>query len=62
MDFSAWQTALYALFSRGIENVFIELPGWPIFNFADSFICVAGAMMVFLAFRNVPLEGHIRRG
>jgi signal peptidase II len=38
---------------------FIELPGWPIFNLADSFICVAGAMMVFLAFRNVPLEGHV---
>jgi signal peptidase II len=41
---------------------FIELPGWPIFNLADSFICAAGAMMIFLAFRNVPIEGHARRG
>jgi signal peptidase II len=45
---------------RGHVIDFIELPSWPIFNLADSAICVAGAMMVVLAFRNVPLEGPTR--
>ena len=47
---------------RGYVIDFIELPAWPIFNLADSCICVAGAMMVYLAFRNVPLEGGPARG
>jgi signal peptidase II len=46
---------------RGYVIDFIELPGWPIFNLADSCICAAGAMMVYLAFRNVPLEGGAAR-
>lgn len=46
---------------RGHVIDFIELPSWPIFNLADSSICVAGAMMVVLAFRNVPLEGGAKR-
>jgi signal peptidase II len=46
---------------RGHVIDFIEVPSWPIFNLADSSICVAGAMMVVLAFRNVPLEGGARR-
>ena len=45
---------------RGYVIDFIEFPGWPIFNLADSCICAAGAMMVFLAFRNVPITGHAR--
>lgn len=40
---------------------FVEIPGWPIFNVADLSICVAGAMMVTLACRNVPLDGGPRR-
>lgn len=47
---------------RGHVIDFIELPGWPIFNLADSCICAAGALMVYLAFRNVPLEGGPARG
>lgn len=46
---------------RGHVIDFIEVPSWPIFNLADSAICVAGAMMVVLAFRNVPLEGGAKR-
>jgi signal peptidase II len=46
---------------RGHVIDFIEVPSWPIFNLADSSICLAGAMMVVLAFRNVPLEGGARR-
>ncbi len=45
---------------RGHVIDFIEVPSWPIFNLADSSICVAGAMMVILAFRNVPIEGGHR--
>lgn len=37
---------------------FVELPGWPIFNLADLSICLAGAMMVALAVRNIPLDGR----
>lgn len=37
---------------------FVEIPGWPIFNVADLSICVAGAMMVALAVRNIPLDGR----
>jgi signal peptidase II len=37
---------------------FVEIPGWPIFNVADLSICVAGGLMVFLAIRNIPLDGR----
>jgi signal peptidase II len=37
---------------------FVEIPGWPIFNVADFSICLAGAGMVALACRNVPLDGR----
>jgi len=37
---------------------FVEIPGWPIFNLADLSICLAGAGMVGLACRNVPLDGR----
>lgn len=46
---------------RGHVIDFIEVPSWPIFNLADSSICLAGALMVVLAFRNVPLEGGPKR-
>ena len=31
----------------------IELPNWPIFNVADSAICIAAAIVVILAIKNV---------
>jgi len=37
---------------------FVEIPGWPIFNVADLSICLAGAGMVALACRNIPLDGR----
>jgi signal peptidase II len=37
---------------------FVALPGWPVFNVADLSICTAGAGMVALACRNVPLDGR----
>ncbi len=37
---------------------FVEIPGWPIFNVADLSICVAGGLMVYLAIRNIPLDGR----
>lgn len=40
---------------------FVEIPGWPIFNVADLSICIAGALMVTLACRNVPVDGGPRR-
>jgi signal peptidase II len=46
---------------RGRVVDFIQFPGWPIFNLADAFICLAGAMIVVLALRNVPIAGRRRR-
>ncbi|MEY4959584.1 MAG: hypothetical protein RL271_958 [Actinomycetota bacterium] len=31
----------------------IELPHWPIFNVADSAICIAAAIVVILAIKNI---------
>jgi signal peptidase II len=36
---------------------FIQLPHWPIFNFADSAICCGGVLMVLLAFRGLHPDG-----
>jgi signal peptidase II len=46
---------------RGHVVDFIDIPGWPIFNLADAFICLAGLMIVLLALRNVPISGRPRR-
>jgi signal peptidase II len=40
---------------------FIEVPHWPIFNLADSAICVGGALMVLLAFRGLHPDGTDER-
>jgi signal peptidase II len=40
---------------------FIELPHWPIFNLADSAICVGGVLMVLLAFRGLHPDGTDER-
>jgi signal peptidase II len=40
---------------RGRVVDFVDLPGWPIFNLADAAICLAGAMIIALAVRNVPI-------
>jgi signal peptidase II len=45
-------------FLHGHVVDFLELPHWPVFNIADSAIVTAGALMVLLALRNIPLEGH----
>jgi signal peptidase II len=43
---------------RGRVVDFVDLPGCPIFNLADACICVAGAMIVFLALGPVRLHGR----
>ncbi|MBS2965564.1 signal peptidase II [Actinocrinis puniceicyclus] len=48
-------------FLRGWVVDFIELPHWPIFNLADSAICVGGALMVLLAFRGLHPDGSDER-
>ncbi|WP_349263775.1 signal peptidase II [Actinocrinis sp.] len=46
---------------RGWVVDFIEIPHWPIFNLADSAICVGGALMVLLAFRGLHPDGTDER-
>ena len=46
---------------RGWVVDFIEVPHWPIFNLADSAICVGGALMVLLAFRGLHPDGTDER-
>lgn len=45
---------------------FLQLPHWPVFNVADSVICVAAALFVLLTLRGVHLDGSVegrtRRG
>lgn len=48
-------------FLRGWVVDFIEVPHWPIFNLADSAICVGGAVMVLLAFRGLHPDGTDER-
>jgi signal peptidase II len=43
---------------RGHVVDFFHLKNWPVFNVADSAFCVAGVIVVLLAMRNIPLEGH----
>jgi signal peptidase II len=44
-------------FLRGHVVDWIELPHWPVFNLADSAICVGGALAVFLSWRGVQVDG-----
>jgi signal peptidase II len=46
---------------RGWVVDFIHLPHWPIFNLADSAICVGGVLMVLLAFRGLHPDGTDER-
>jgi signal peptidase II len=46
---------------RGHVVDFVDIPGWPIFNLADAYICLAGLMIVLLALRNVPISGRPHR-
>jgi signal peptidase II len=45
-------------FGRGHVVDFLHITHWPVFNVADSAFCVAGAIVVVLAIKNVPLEGR----
>ena len=42
---------------RGHVVDFLQLPNWPIFNFADIFINVAAGLIVVQAFRGVRIDG-----
>jgi signal peptidase II len=44
-------------FGRGHVVDFMHITHWPVFNVADSAFCLAGAIVVVLAVKNVPLEG-----
>ncbi len=46
---------------RGHVVDWIELPHWPIFNLADSAICVAAVIFVVQSARGVHLDGHRER-
>ncbi len=42
---------------RGHVVDFLELPHWPVFNVADSAICLAAAAFVVLSLRGIRLDG-----
>lgn len=42
---------------RGHVVDFLRIPHWPIFNLADSSICVAAALFVVLSIRGVRFDG-----
>lgn len=44
-------------FLRGHVIDWIELPNWPVFNIADSAICIATGIAIVLTFRNIPPIG-----
>lgn len=44
-------------FARGHVVDFLQLPRWPVFNLADSAICVAAVLVVLLALRGVDVDG-----
>ena len=44
-------------FARGHVVDFLQLPHWPIFNVADSSICVAAVLIAVLAVRGIGLDG-----
>jgi signal peptidase II len=46
---------------RGHVVDFLQLPHWPVFNLADSAICVAAALLFILSVRGVRLDGSLDR-
>lgn len=46
---------------RGFVVDFIQVPYWPIFNIADSFVVCSAIAMVILSWRGVPLGGASSR-
>jgi lipoprotein signal peptidase len=44
-------------FLRGHVVDWIQLPHWPVFNLADSAICVGGALAVLLSWRGIAVDG-----
>jgi signal peptidase II len=43
---------------RGHVVDFLQLPNWPVFNVADSAICVAAALVMWRSLRGVGLDGR----
>ena len=43
---------------RGHVIDFLQLPNWPVFNLADSAICLAAALVVWRSLRGVELDGR----
>lgn len=46
---------------RGFVVDFIQVPYWPIFNIADSFVVCSAIAMVILSWRGVPMGGAAPR-
>jgi signal peptidase II len=46
---------------RGHVVDFLQLPHWPVFNLADSAICVSVALFVVLSLRGIRLDGTVDR-
>ncbi|WP_084678040.1 signal peptidase II [Actinopolymorpha alba] len=46
-------------FLRGHVVDFLELPNWPVFNFADTSICVAAGLIILMALRGRRWDGTI---
>lgn len=44
-------------FGHGHVVDFLMLPNWPVFNLADSAICVAAAVLAVVAFRGIGFDG-----
>ncbi len=42
---------------RGHVVDFMRLPHWPIFNVADTSICIAAVLFVYLSLRGIRLDG-----
>lgn len=48
-------------FARGHVIDFLELPNWPVFNVADSSICVSAVVIVVLGLRGIRVDGRRER-
>jgi signal peptidase II len=46
-------------FGRGHVVDFLELPHWPIFNLADSSICLSAGLIVLASLRGIGIDGRI---
>lgn len=43
---------------RGHVVDFLALPNWPVFNLADTSVCIAAGLIVLQSFRGVGLDGR----